>query len=79
VSAPEPAQYAETVLTAEDWERAVRYAAQHYPESVFPPNGTSTDCASARFARALLQGICDRAQQYAAERQGTQFDGSPDA
>jgi len=29
----------------------------HYPTDIFPENGTSQDCAGARFARTLIKAI----------------------
>lgn len=50
---------------ADDWERAVLWMRQHYPESVFPPDSDSQDAKSGTFARKICDGIVRRAQQYA--------------
>lgn len=43
------------------WEASCDETVSWYPPDVFPPDGKSIDCASARFARRLVAGIRERA------------------
>ncbi|HVT78423.1 MAG TPA: hypothetical protein VHD87_15405 [Acidimicrobiales bacterium] len=53
----------------DDFRRAVAHVRAHYPTDVFPEDGTSIDCATARFARGLCDEIVRLADEYAADRQ----------
>jgi hypothetical protein len=55
-------------VTAEDWERAVRWQLLNYPPDIFPPNSDSVDARSGTFARKVCNGIIERAKLYAETR-----------
>ncbi len=40
-----------------DAVEVVQRSLDHYPEDLFPPDGESLDCKSAKWARNLLGGI----------------------
>ena len=47
---------------ADAFRVAVTTVRAHYPEDIFPPDGKSIDCATARFARGLCDTITETAE-----------------
>lgn len=54
-----------------EWQLAVRGLRLHYPEDIFPPDSTSIDSRSAKFARSLMDILLnpDRRKELAASAQ----------
>lgn len=46
-----------------EWEAAAQYALDHYPEDIFPVEGTSQDAKAGTFARRLMGWLLDPAER----------------